>query len=458
MESIQIKPRIIRASGRQRVFSALTRRVPKGSVVKPLKPLKSLERSIRSGRAKSPRTPVAVPLLREDLPSVDVIEFHEQLLPGVLAGERGRLASRAARDLGPLVLTVGTRSWTYRSTDDGFEVVEGGVGDPYAAVTMGNLAWSDLASSLRSIGAMFYQNADVFMITTGTLYELGRWEPVLRALYSGVPPYDPARVSLVEIDGTPMDLARRFTLEDDDEELKRWLHTAGYLHLTGVLTAAEVAELQSETQRLSDTVSVDDPNLWWGTYSDGTKVLCRIEYAHQRSPFVEMLARDERLARLARLAGESVVNFLDRLEGPHVIMKPPGELAGMSNLLWHLDSWYDAPAITSPSVTLGIQITGASSESGRMEVIAGSSGQSFSPAIKPEEMEGWPKVALDTQPGDVTVHLSDLFHASPPPSGSGGRATLYMRCYPDSAADFVGPGEMVRDMLMRRNQRSGAKT
>ena len=456
MESIQIQPRTIRMTRRRKAFLAARHKLANAAAGRALKRLK---RSIRSDGAESTQTEVGVAGLQrtDGLPSSDVIEFHDVLLAGILAGERGRMASAAARGLGPLVLTVGSRSWTYRSTDDGFQVSDGAVDDPLVAVTMGTLAWSDLASSLRSIVSMRQQGTDQLEITRGSFDELGQWEPALSALYTGIPAYDPARANLIEFDGTPMDLTRRFTLDDDDESMKHRLHTAGYLHLTGVLTADEVAELQRETQRLSDTVRVDDRKTWWTEQPDGSKVLFRIQYAHRLSPFIERLARDERLARLARLAGESVVHFLDRLEGPHLILKIPGELAGLSNLPWHLDTWYDAPAITSPSVTLGIQVTGSSSETGRMELIAGSSGQSFSSVIKPEEMEGWPRLALDTQPGDVTVHLSDLFHASPPPTGHGGRATLYMRCYPASAADYVGPGEMVRDMLVRRNKSSVAE-
>ena len=367
------------------------------------------------------------------------------------------MAALAARGLGPMVIQVDGWSWTYRSADDGIEVEEGGVEDPWVAVTLGSLAWSDLAAGLRSFTTFYFQSTGRLEITTGTLVELSRWEVALNALFTGIPGFDPDRVVLVEPDGTPMDLSRKFTLDDDDAVLSQWLHTTGYLHLTGVLTEEEVAELQREAQRLSDITQENDENVWWAWYPDGSKVLCRIEYAHLRSPFVERLARDERLSRLARLAGPTVQCFLDRLEGPHLIFKPAGEPSGLANLKWHADSWYDAPAVTSPSITLGIQVTGSSEETGRMEVIAGSAGQAFSSSITPEEMEGWPKVALDTAPGDVTVHLSDLVHASPPPLAEGGRATLYMRCYPASAAEFVGPGEMVRQMLVRRDRRAAAE-
>ena len=450
MNPVQIQPRVIKMNGRRRVL----RRLRSGSLATAI---------VRLGRRSGPtirigssgeRAASPAPALRQDLPAVDVVEFHEVLLPAILAGERGALASQAARGLGPLVLEVGGRSWTYRCGDDGIVVHDGAAEDAWVAVSMGALTWSDVAASLRSIMSLHLANG--LRITSGSIYELGQWEVALRALYTGLPAYDPSRVALVEIDGTPMDLTRRFTLDDDDEELRHWLVTAGFLHLTGVLSADEVAALLHEAQRLSDTTEDDDPTVWWATQPDGTKVLCRIAYAHTRSPLVERLATDPRLQRLARLAGESVVHFLDRLEGPHLIFKPPGELAGLSNLPWHLDSWYDAPSITSPSVTLGIQVTGSSSSTGRMEVVAGSCGQSFSPALLPEEMAGWPVVGLDTEPGDVTVHLTDVFHASPPPTGQGGRATLYMRCYPASAADFVGPGEMVHAMLERRNQRAAA--
>ncbi len=162
------------------------------------------------------------------------------------------------------------------------------------------------------------------------------------------------------------------------------------------------------------------------------------------------LANDPRLLRLAALLGSPAQAFLDRQRGLQLLIKPAGPLAGISNLPWHHDCWYEAPPITCPSVTIGIQITGSTSETGRFEVIPGSQGKSVSPKLTSDEMAGWPQFGIDTEPGDVTVHLHDVLHASPAPTGDGGRATLYMTYYPPVLAEHVRVGEEISDMLDRR--------
>ena len=60
------------------------------------------------------------------------------------------------------------------------------------------------------------------------------WEPALRSLYSGIPIYDPRDPGLDGLDGTPLDLHRKFTLDDDPKELAHYLETAGYLVVADV--------------------------------------------------------------------------------------------------------------------------------------------------------------------------------------------------------------------------------
>jgi hypothetical protein len=61
-----------------------------------------------------------------------------------------------------------------------------------------------------------------------------------------------------------------------------------------------------------------------------------------------------------------------------------------------------------------------------------------------------PVVEIDTAPGDVTVHIQDVMHASPKPTDAGGRRTMYVTFYPPRLWDHVGPGEAFNDLVRNR--------
>ena len=385
---------------------------------------------------------------------LDPARFHDDQLPALLGSDRGALAGAAARGLGPLVLKVDQQSWTYREEGGTIEVSQGAVDEPWVEAAMDAGAWSDLATSMRTAIALHL--AGELTITAGTFGRFGAWESVLRALYLGIPAYDPTRVQLVDDLGGPIDLTRTFSLADDDDEMSTWLHATGFLHLTGVFDADEVAELQAATDQITAAIGPDDPMTWWATRPDGSEVLCRVIYAQRLSPLMGDLATDPRMERLARLLGSPTASFPDRMDGPTVLIKPSGELQGLSNLPWHQDCGLGLHPITCPAISLGIQITGSSAEVGRLEVIAGSHGQSVPPGTSDAAMTQWPKVAVNTNPGDVTVHIQDVLHASPPPTGSGGRATLYLSYYPPNLGEHIGPGQAVNDLIRGRQHEADA--
>ncbi|MEI8050928.1 MAG: phytanoyl-CoA dioxygenase family protein [Actinomycetes bacterium] len=385
---------------------------------------------------------------------IDYGVFHDEVLDGLLSGDRGVLAANAAKGLRPLVLSIGDRQWTYTADADGLHVTEGSAGDIWVAVNLSPEAWSDLATSMRTVIALHL--AGELEITVGSFGRIGRWEGALRALYLGIPAYDPERVELLNDEGTALDITQTFSLDDDDAEMAAFLATTGYLHVTGVLNADEIAVLVADTERISEEVSSDDPLTWWATRPDDTEVLCRVIYAQRVSQLMGDLVDDPRMRRLADLLGSPVDAYSDRMDGPTLLIKPAGELRGLSNLPWHQDCGLGAHPITCPSVALGVQITGSSAATGRLEVIAGSHGQSVPPGTSEDTMDRWPKVAVDTKAGDVTVHIQDVLHSSPPPTDEGGRATLYLSYYPPGLEKLIGPGQAINDLIRGRQGEADA--
>jgi hypothetical protein len=63
-----------------------------------------------------------------------------------------------------------------------------------------------------------------------------------------------------------------------------------------------------------------------------------------------------------------------------------------------------------------------------------------------------PVVAIDTEPGDCTLHFGDVLHAAPPPTGSGrGRRVLYVTFFPESTFASIPPGRGYNDLLLSRD-------
>jgi ectoine hydroxylase-related dioxygenase (phytanoyl-CoA dioxygenase family) len=172
-------------------------------------------------------------------------------------------------------------------------------------------------------------------------------------------------------------------------------------------------------------------------------------YASEQSPLVAELANDARLRRLVDLTRSDLQASTDRMEGIGVVIKPAGKLRGLANIPWHTDCGLGGHLIQCPSVAIGVQLTDATPETGCFEAIAGTHGASC-PVPTPEDLTRWPHLLVPTKAGDVTVHIADLMHASPRPTGDGGRRTMYVSYYPPSLFEHVGPGEAYNDAIRRR--------
>ena len=155
------------------------------------------------------------------------------------------------------------------------------------------------------------------------------------------------------------------------------------------------------------------------------------------------------MARLGHLLDPDSWLAADRMEGSPVLVKVPGRTKGLSNIPWHQDCGMGGHAIICPSVTIGIQLTGSSAATGNLQVIPGSHGQTLYYGWE-HEQDDVPVVSIDTEPGDVTVHVQDVMHASPKPTGAGGRRTFYVTFYPPGLRDHVGPGEAFNDLVRNR--------
>lgn len=377
----------------------------------------------------------------------EVGAFFDGELHSLLAGDRGVLAGRTAAALPPLTIDIDGQAWTHRSVEGRLQATPGHAEDA-VAVRLTAAAWQDWHDQALTVPGLLLTGA--IDVAGEDVMVLSQWDLALRALWAGVPPYDPDDVDLT-VDGRPADLARSFTLDDADAAIAAHLRVVGFVRVRGVLTPHEVAELNREVDRLSGESSEGDGRSWWSTQPDGSSILNRIIYAHERSEVIARLYDDPRLRRLGTLLDSDLVVARDRMDAATVLIKPPGELTGLANIPWHQDCGMGGHNIMCPSIGVGVQLTGSSVEASRFVGIAGSHGHSAHPLMTEEDLAGMPLVGIDTEPGDVTVHICDVIHASPPPEGAGGRRTLYLTWFPPTLWDVIGEGESVNDMIHGRN-------
>jgi hypothetical protein len=216
-----------------------------------------------------------------------------------------------------------------------------------------------------------------------------------------------------------------------------------------------MAALDAEVDRLAAAARPRDDRSWWVTNEAGAEVLCRLVYAGQRSALVARLEQDARVRRLGTLIDVALRPAPDRMEGSAILLKVPGSTSGLSNIPWHQDCGMGGHAVFCPAAAVGIWITGSSARTGNLLLVPGSHGQTL-PWGWEKRPEAVPVVAVDTEPGDVTVHVQDLTHASPEPTAEGGRRTMYVTHYPPSLWDHIGPGEAFNDLVRNRGRETAA--
>ncbi len=351
-------------------------------------------------------------------------------------------AASVLGDAGPLTFLIGEDALTYRRA--GNSVVSDEVPDGDTVIRLEPDAWADLVAQVRSFINLFLTKA--LTVERGSFEHLADWYPVLTYLHAGIPPYDPTRADL-----GGRNPAAVFTLDDSDDELRTQLQTMGFLHLRGVFTPQEMAAANAEIDRLAALARKGDETSWWVTGEDGQDVLCRLVYATMRSQVLLDLENDPRVLRLGTLFDSALRPAPDRMEGTAVLLKVPGRTQGLSNIPWHQDCGMGGHAVFCPAVAVGIWLTGSDASTGNLHVVPGSHGQTLHYQW-PQRLSGVPVVEVDTLPGDVTLHVQDVMHASPRPTGSGGRRTMYVTHYPPKMWDHVAAGQAYNDIVRNRTQ------
>ena len=341
-------------------------------------------------------------------------EIFDSLIPHALS-RNAELAARGLlyKKLPPLTLSADGRSVTLRERRGALRIEEGNASDA-AAVNIDSDALSDLVQDWAT--TMGLAMTSRVKMTQGSFEHWIGWEPVFRALFDGRPVHEAGAITLVDRRGGALDLSRSFTLDDDHDEISHFLHQAGFLHLRGVFTEAEMAAVSADLDAALARARHDDGASWWAGDSKGVQQAVRVLFFHEQSAALAELLKDERLGWLSRVTGD---NFDGGSEGTgwmgaEGLIKPLDIKTGLSDLPWHKDCGQGRHSYYCNSLTIGISVTGADERSGALGVVPGSHRANVQTAGKDESLD-LPSMKLVTHTGDLTVHCSDTLHRAYPP-------------------------------------------
>lgn len=364
-----------------------------------------------------------------------VLEVMERAAAGSGAAEAAR-AMGPGRSVGIAVDGVGA---TLTTTTSGVDVVAG-VDEARIVVEMDGSAFADLVAEEQSIFGLLYGGR--LEVTRGEFDPFALWEPALQALLYDRAVFDESRALPAELD-----VARVWSIDDDPTEMAAVLDVAGFLHIGSVFTPEEIAEMSAEAERLRAESEPGDRTSWWADLEDGTEVCCRVTYMSQRSATFARLADDPRLARIAALTGLDVRVAPDRNDGVSVVIKTPGAVSGLADLPWHRDCGLGGHPRMCPGVLLGVNLDRADAEHGQLWFLPGS--HRHAGPVGDPVAGGHRVLAIDAEPGDVTIHYQHALHAAPAPtnrSGSGRRA-VYVGFEREELFRAVDAGHAYNDVL-----------
>lgn len=377
-------------------------------------------------------------------------DFNRVRLPSLNA-RHGSLVATDLASAPPLAFrTDEGDAFTWLPAADGLRVVEGEA-DAETVVALSERTFSEFVQELlTAAGAARTGRAK---LARGTLVGWQRWEPALQSLCSGRAIYGPlVWQTLLDRSGQPLDLARRFRVDDDPDEMRQYFEAAGFLHLRSVFSPEEIERFRSEVEHVRAHTSPGDPFSWWSINRAGQEVVTRINYLGRHSPTLQALSHDPRLLRFARLAGPDLRVCDDRLDGPMVFIKNADVVQGNGDLGWHVDDGIGGHPVMCPLIQTGIQLDHANAANGQLKLLAGSHRYTKHWIAWGQEGE-LPCVALDTEPGDLTVHYGDAMHTTPPPtSPDAGRRALYYKFAEPKTFEWIPANCHYNDALFRADE------
>jgi hypothetical protein len=334
-------------------------------------------------------------------------------LPDVLA-ENGSLGAHAVEYLGLSTLGFDVNgAAAHLAVDGGRLVVREGQAEAGPVAILDADALADLVQDVTSTFGLTL--AGRVQMQRGTTDEFVAWEPVLRAALDARPVHEPGAIKFRAPDGSALDVRQSFRVDGPRDEIGHFLAEAGYLHLEGVFTEAEMAAVSADLDVAMAAATRDDGASWWARTEDGDWQPSRILGFNLKSPALQDLLSSDRFQAIGTFTDDPMVQRPpragDSAEGLH---KRIGIVEGISDVSWHKDCSPGGHSRRCCGLTVGISVTGAGQRNGELGVVAGSHRANVQPVGIRSDLD-LPRLPLPTRTGDVTVHCSCTLHMSRPP-------------------------------------------
>lgn len=341
----------------------------------------------------------------DDVRVVDTTTFHGEMVPA-LQMVNGELAARSFRNSGleSIVIAVDGVDHTWDLDESGaLRVRQGDLGRARAELSAD---WfSDLVGNVRSAVAVLVSGDPV--MARGNIMHLIAWETTIRSLIDGWPSYEPGAITFIDRNGEPLDLARRFRLDDDPQEIMHFLAQTGFLLLEGVFSEDEVAVMNDAVTAMHAAARPDDDRTWYATVAGHDEPQCvRVNDLPEDSLGISMT---DRLGEF--IACAEAGHKFDHID---VLMKPVDVVEGISDLPWHKDCSLGLHSFQCLQLVCGVSLTASGPDNGQLGVVAGSHRINLDQFGLSSDID-LPQVFVSTRPGDVTVHTSCTLHCSTPP-------------------------------------------
>ena len=224
--------------------------------------------------------------------------------------------------------------------------------------------------------------------------------------------------------GARLPLTTRFTLEREiTEDQRAFLHEHGFLVFAGVAKRSEVDTILGEIARIEETwisearESVNGIPLFSGRDREGRPIIQRFPFTSMFSDEIKRFVRDDRFDAVRSLIGKNTRVGDEEKDGVvfNRYLNMPG--SARPNLGWHTDGLRDLFYLRMPQqmLNVGLHFDTCTKDTGGLRILPGSHNQSFLSMCfkKPYFVSNRPdpdEIAVETEPGDLTVHDGRTWH------------------------------------------------
>jgi hypothetical protein len=228
--------------------------------------------------------------------------------------------------------------------------------------------------------------------------------------------------ALEEARALPLDT--KFTLGTEISNVQRaFMHLNGYLHFRGAATQGEVDTINGEISGIQERwlaenrTSVYGIPLFVGKDHRGLPFIQRLPFTSNFSPMIRAFVRDDRFKPVRGLIGEHTRVGDEEKDGVVFNRNMNVPSSAYSRLGWHTDGLRALAYLRMPGpmLNVGFHLDRITKDDGGLRLIPGTHKQGlfkmcFHKAYFLSHRPDSKEIAIETEPGDLTVHDGRMWH------------------------------------------------